>query len=1152
MSSKTKLFYAVLLAFLLLISIKSGFALQEDFNAYAQNPVLYTCACSSVENVITLENTGDVTSMYGIAQEGRALPYSALDPKTFGLKPGESQKIHNFLTAPCDTEGKYDLTTKIDTRFGLMKEFSQTVDVRKCVNIDVIQTNIPEQVCPCTPARYDFVVKNTGDFLEVYSVNVTPFKEYVAISDENFILGPGQSKEIYVFINTPCGMFGDFNFYLTVDAEKSGMRAELPLNMHVNACYDYTLYSHEKYNVCQDTKNDFPVKIANTANVANSYFLSTDSSWGFFEPTSISLMKNQSTDLNLVLYPAGVQEGDYTLKLTAVSERGQLVVDKPVEVTVINCYSVNLYADEIPDLVSCEQYDAIAHAANDGARENQYSFSLYGESWASLGIATAKVKAGEIADIPVKINAPCDASGAYEFTITANITDFAEKVAQQKFAVNIVPVETAYSVEVAGIKDLVNANYDGGSIEFEVANTGIRGGKYNIFYNTTEGWIKLDQQSVTVNPGESQPVNLVLTPSNETPEGTYYITIMIVPDGKNVGYQRVISVTLREKTLSESIFELWPYLIPIFAIFILLIVMIILLSKKKGAKEEEDFWKEIEGEPSRIEQVEKKIEVPAPMPAMPTPAPKREEKKEEYIAPVPLLEIEKEKSDWKKWLFVILAILLLMGATAFGIYYFMFYQPGLNETNATEMPQETAPTPIPPVEKPQINESNIVPLNESVPKGPGIYTRIYSWVAAKIANITAGKEQPIEELGDSTIYINRTGLRGEENVVEIKKYENITIPVTIRNNYPPNIFKIRVNENIDWVDVDKKLVEIKPDEQETLNIIVTPDSRVEEGNYKIDIRIDVEGRTTPISEEIILNVTQEKPFYLKYLWYMLAGIAVLVLFFAIIGIRALIRRSRERKLEEPLIKDQFIAAKPVQEDAFEEKKDYSWLKYMLLGILIIILLAGGIYGVMYAMQKYAPAGNATNESLIEKLAWPLNEINETGQSTEPVSAENAEKPGIVYEKVFVKKNEDTSIPLKITNANQTATFRITVNEDVSWITIDQDEIEVKPNDSGIVNIIAYPDESIDNGDYKVTVEIKVAGQEKTFTKGFIMQVRKSTFSEIWSYLAYAAAGILVLIIALAMLSRRHRKSIEDLENEEKEDKAKSEKPKIRKTDIRLN
>jgi hypothetical protein len=81
----------------------------------------------------------------------------------------------------------------------------------------------------------------------------------------------------------------------------------------------------------------------------------------------------------------------------------------------------------------------------------------------------------------------------------------------------------------------------------------------------------------------------------------------------------------------------------------------------------------------------------------------------------------------------------------------------------------------------------------------------------------------------------------------------------------------------------------------------------------------------------------------------------------------------------------------------------------------------------------------------------------------------------------------------------------------------------------------------------------VAGQQKTFTKGFILQVRKGIFSEAWSYLLYAAAGILILIIALAIMGRRNQGSDDDIimEKEKKEGRSKNDKSKIKKTDIRL-
>ncbi|MBU0535844.1 MAG: hypothetical protein KKE20_02690, partial [Nanoarchaeota archaeon] len=309
MSSKMKVIYAIVFVILLVISIKAGFALQEDFNAYASQKVLYTCACSDIENIITLENTGDVASIYGITQKGSALPYSTFNPATFGLKPGESQNIHNFISVPCNVEGKFDLVTEVDTAFGLVKQLEQTVDIRTCVNVDVALIETPTEICPCSPVRYTFRIKNTGNFVDTYFINVTPYPEYISISEEFVVLGPGQSEDVYVFVATPCGMYGEIAFNLKVEAQRNGVIAELPFDLKINPCYEYSMTSADSFSVCKDLRNIVPVTVSNNADIANTYFLSTNSDWAFFDQSMISLAKKQATGVNVTLYPAAVPEG---------------------------------------------------------------------------------------------------------------------------------------------------------------------------------------------------------------------------------------------------------------------------------------------------------------------------------------------------------------------------------------------------------------------------------------------------------------------------------------------------------------------------------------------------------------------------------------------------------------------------------------------------------------------------------------------------------------------------------------------------------------------------------------------------------------------------------------------------------------------------
>ena len=1119
MSSKTKVIYAAIFVILLIISIKAGFALKEDFNAYAPSKTLYVCACSDAENLITLENTGDVASVYGITQSGSALNYSAINPTTFSLKPGESKEVHNFIGAPCGIEGSFDLTTTVDTAFGSAKEIVQAVDIRQCVNVDVIQTEKPTEVCPCSPVRYDFVVKNTGDFAETYNISVTPFPEYVTVSENLLVLGPGQSKEIYVFVATPCGIYGDMDFSLVVGAQRSNVKAELPFNLKINACYDYSVSSADVMNVCKDIRNVAPVIITNNADVANTYFLSTDAAWSFFDAGVITLLKKQAANINLTLYPSAVPEGTYNLTLRSVSERGEMIVDKSVSTIVENCYSLAISVDTVPDLASCEEYTLLGHALNDGSRESIYTFSLFGEPWASLGTAFSSVKSGESRDIPILLKAPCNETGLYGFALTANVTNFPEKVMQQKFDVNVVAIEEAYAVEINSAEEKIETNYDGNVIQFDVSSIGIRGGRYDIFLNTTEGWISIDRTAIDIAPGETATINLVLSPTNETMQGKYDVSITAIPEGQNVGYERSFSVKLRDKTPLESLIDSWLYILSAVLFIVLLVVLLLLVSRKRKVKEEEAFWQDVEGAPSKIIAEEQKERI---------------------------LEIEKKDRGWARWLLLILGLLVLLGAIAAGIYFLSpYFMVNANETNVSEVPyQETENLSY-------IEAGSEETVQETATEG--IFTRAWNWLFGERSEAAeAPQEVPLqtEQTGElmienATIYVNRTGLRGSGDVIEVMGLENITIPLTIQNNYEPNIFRIRVNEDVDWISIDKETIQIAPNEKEVVNIIVMPDDRVEEGNYKIDIRIDVEGRRTPISEEIVLKVTQEKPFYLKYLWYALAGIAVLIILGIIVGAKGWLKKRKERDVEEFVEKTK--KKKEVQEDILKESRDYGRLKYMVLGIVLILVLAGLIYGGLYAVKSFTK---------VSELDTAMNETDyqETmpEEAGEGITEETPVQQKADYEKVFIKKGEVTLVPLKVYNANETATFQIRINEDIEWITVDADQVEILPNESKTVNLVASPDEIVDDGNYQVTVDVEVAGQDTKFSQGFILQVRKSPFSATWSYILYALAGIAVLLVILGILRVKEKKSISGLkEGSAAEGDDENIKSRKGKTDIKL-
>ncbi|MBD3313321.1 hypothetical protein GF345_02675 [Candidatus Woesearchaeota archaeon] len=1138
MSSKIKLVYIVLFLILLVISMKSAFALQEDFNAYASQKTLYACSCSDLENSITIENTGDVTSVYEISQSGSALPYSAFSPSRLTLKPGESRRIPNFISAECGTEGNFALITSITTEFGLSKQMEQAVDVRKCINTDVIQTEQPSDVCPCKPVRYTFVVKNTGDFVETYNLNVTPYAEYISISEEVLVLGPGKSEEIYVFVATPCGIYGELDFVLRVEAQTNEMIAELPFSLNINPCYDYSISSADSYSVCKDIRNSVPVTITNNADVANSYFLNTNSQWAFFDSGVVSLAKKQATNVNVTVYPSAVPEGLYNITFNAVSERGQLPVDKSVSVSVENCYSIHLTTDPAPQLVSCEQYIANGHASNDGTRASRYSFSLFGEEWASLGKQEAVVNPGTTEDVPVMLNVPCNVTGEHEFVLRANVTNFPEKVVQDSFLVGVTSIEDAYKIEVNSIEDDLEVDYAGGTHEITLTNLGIRNSTYDILFQGNHSWIGLDRTRIMIPAGGTESVNMISTPTNETPEGTYDISLTAIPLGKEIGYEREFSLKLREKTLWEKFVDSWPYLLAGVLLLVLLTLALLLLNKRRS-KEDEKFWQEVEGEPSRI--------IP-------------EEKEDK------LLEVDNKERKWLKWLIIIGLLLLILGALGAGVYFLTSYLAS-DSTNMTDQASNQTGMPYQDSEWNQTQEMNQT-------QEPGLLSSVWNWIFGdeeteqedSAEDSAESKDDSQGLLESATIYVNRTGLEGEGDIIEIKDTENITIPLTIQNNYEPNTFRIRVNEDVDWISVDQENIEIAPDDKGTVNIIVTPDENVEQGNYRINIKIDVEGKQKPISEEIVLKVSKDEPFYIKYLWYLIAALIVLAVLAGIAGAGEW-KQRRDAAALEPVAEEK---KKPKEKKRAmkeeEETEGRPWLKYAILGIIIILVLAGIVYAGLYAFSSVGSlygekgSGNETaNQTGVQTDDAESNVSDETGDIEEQMAEEiedfqepeiEAEEPEIKYEDVFVQKGVETVIPLKIRNANETATFKIKVNEDIEWITVDSNEVQISPNENATVNLLASPDSDVEDGDYMVSVNVEVSGEEKQFTQGFILNVGKSRFSAFWSYLLYALAGIILLAIAIGVLNRME-KGKEPEEEKEKETKDKKQAKGKKKTGIKL-
>lgn len=1065
MSSKRKLIYLIVAALLLLlVSIRGGLAVSENFNAYASKNTVYACSCSLTEQQITVENTGDVISTFGISQEGTGAIFSSLTENSFSLDIGKSKTITNFIKAPCNAEGTYDLKTNFETIFGMKKEFSQKIEVKDCVNVDIKMKEASVPVCPCSPAKYVFTIQNTGAFLETYSLSID--SSYAAISENILLIEPQKSQDVTVFITTPCGDNGNIGFTLNAHAENSDMIAELPFNLQVAPCYNYTMEALSQYSVCKDVNNIIPVTIKNTADIANSYFLSTNADWAVFENSSIDMWGKESKNINLNVYPVNIDLLNYNLTIDAITSRGEIQRSMGIGVNVENCYSLKLGTEsDYFQVVEGEASYVTTFIENDGTRANDYELNFTGPDWIKLESTRINLAANASKQIKLNYNAPANTSGSYEGVLSATIAGYPEKTASIRMKFDIFEIEQAYNIQIDALPEDLDTNYDGKTIPVTLTNNGIRKGEYDIVLTGTN-WSKLDRSKVTINPQESDTIGVVLTPTNDTSGGKYGLTIDVILKNSNIAYSRTFDVKLRQKTLWEKITGFFAdYWMVIAAAAVALIILVLMIIGARNYR--------------------------------------KKHPKEEKVEPVEETRfIEEEKTGgWKRWLILLLILLILAGA-GFASYYFgvipMIFG---NATNATN---ETTEIGVP--EIPEIPE---------VPEAPSH-----------------------EQITNATIFVNRTGLSGYGNVIEVSPLENITIPLIIQNSDEPNTYIIKVRKDVLWVRTDKEVINIPPSRKETVYIFVEPTPDVKEGNYNLSISIDIAGRQKPISEEIVLSLVRKEPFYMQYKWYLIAGAAALILL--LILLRA--RDRKDSKEFEDIEKSEYA---PTEEAGVYEKIK-KFLVIIVLALLILALIGLGVYyGMkMYpSLSSYITKGeNATSNITQEQEVPSESEIPELPQAHEnKTTVEEIAKE--TYEEVLLVKGTETLIPIKITNVNKTSSFKISINENVDWLNVNEENIDIAPGEEKTINLIASPGEAVENGDYKVTVGIKIDEGRKLISKNFVLKVRNNQFDDLWSYLYYIIAGIVVLLVAIALLRNKGKKE----EEPEKEDK----KQKRKKTDIKI-
>jgi hypothetical protein len=237
---------ALLIVFLLSLFVVS--AATEDFQ-YTASASIDVCACKAFVIEGRLINTGDINSHYFISDKGSASSWTQIIPTYMTVSPSDSSTINTFVDVPCNALGEYWLYTTISTSMGLDKLHASKINVKKCEILDVIPINSRDSICLDAAAIYHFNLKNYDGFTEVVIPSVRSLKDDAQFNLEEYILEPGEEKEVYLYV-TPTEV-GEYDIIVDFTAKKSGYIYSTAVALDAEDC------SAEEHSVTEEKKGQF-------------------------------------------------------------------------------------------------------------------------------------------------------------------------------------------------------------------------------------------------------------------------------------------------------------------------------------------------------------------------------------------------------------------------------------------------------------------------------------------------------------------------------------------------------------------------------------------------------------------------------------------------------------------------------------------------------------------------------------------------------------------------------------------------------------------------------------------------------------------------------------------------------------------------------
>ncbi len=643
--------------FLLLFSIASVYALQENFDVSTTQNIA-ACSYSVTTNSIVIRNTGDIESAYSLSSSGNT-DFATYSENSFTLKAGESKTIFVYLS-PGSKTGNYDLQTTVKTNFGLTKTVDSSITAEKCQNIQLIPKTSSIKVNPCQVSQFSFDVRNTGSYAELYDFNVKGLEGFTTLSANELLIQPGETKQVDVFVNPECGIYGTKELKFQALTKTTQYLAETNVFLDILRNYDYSVSVSTPANICNLKLTAIPVYVKNNVGFVNQYDISLRGpDWLRQEAGRVELGPFGSGTTNIYAYAEN--PGKYSADVKFNSVRGNIAKEGSFDINVNNCYQPSVNIDKPSDIIIAghkSQYKI--DVKNEGTKTDNYIFELDAPEWVSSNAQKIKLNPKETRSFNLTAM-PVNVTG--DFTATFKIISAeTNSTKEDKIMLKVVSPEDAYSLNIN--PQSTRILYGQNVIKVDLENKGVLPAAYDLSLGGPS-WTKLTSNSVTLKPGEKAQAYIQTNAGAKEQEADYEVQFVAKVKGESVGYSSKFIIKLRKLTLGQEIQVFttkYLYFVIAGAVLMLVLVFIAIFGRRIARR-----WRNWRTRRKELAKIRKELKA---------------RKKEEKLARKLQKKAEKAarppRKIWRK-IFGILMIVIALGLLTTGVVYVSGYVPIIHE-----------------------------------------------------------------------------------------------------------------------------------------------------------------------------------------------------------------------------------------------------------------------------------------------------------------------------------------------------------------------------------------------------------------------------------------------------------------------------------------